>query len=306
MANDGKQLEALVAFVENVLLPQGYEVKTNEKVYNDEGIQIAELDVEIRGKVGSTAIAWLIECRDRPAEGPAPGSWIEQLVGRRTRFAFNKVTAVSTTGFAAGAIEFALSQGIELREVKALSADEFDWLAIRSICSIEERIILDAADVRIDPSEPEERVAILREIFTNMPLDKSVLRPANGGDPLSLVEAFLGAVREHGGFFDDVIPNGPEKVVEVETRYADNDYFVLDCPPGTVRVATIVFRGKLSKHVTAVPLATTTEYRHQGGDSISQTAVFATQQIRGEKFVLELHRISESGQVALNLRKVQD
>jgi hypothetical protein len=61
MANDGRQLESLVAFVEKALLPQGFEVKTNERVYNDEGAQIAELDVEVRGKVGSTTIAWLIE-----------------------------------------------------------------------------------------------------------------------------------------------------------------------------------------------------------------------------------------------------
>lgn len=99
MSNDGTQLEALVAFVEETLLPQGFEVKTNNRIFNDEGIQIAEFDVEVRGKIGSTNIAWLIECRDRPKSGAAPSSWIERLVGRRTRFQFNKVTAVSTTGF---------------------------------------------------------------------------------------------------------------------------------------------------------------------------------------------------------------
>lgn len=136
MKSDGKQLEGLVSFVETTLLPQGFDVKTNERIYNDEGIQVAEFDIEIRGKVGSTSIAWLIECRDRPGQGPAPGSWIEQLVGRRIRFGFNKVTAVSTTGFAQGAIEFAQEQGIELREVKSLVAEEFaDWLVIRYLNS---------------------------------------------------------------------------------------------------------------------------------------------------------------------------
>jgi hypothetical protein len=114
MKSDGKQLEALVSYVEKTLLPQGFDVKTNERVYNDEGVQIAEFDVEVRGKVGSTRIAWLIECRDRPSQGTAPGSWIEQLVGRRIRFGFNKVTAVSTTGFAEGVFDFAQREGIEL------------------------------------------------------------------------------------------------------------------------------------------------------------------------------------------------
>ena len=80
-------------------LPVGFEVKSNERVFNDGGIQIAEFDIEIRGKVGTTMIAWLIECRDRPAQGAAPGSWIEQLVGRRNRFGFNKVTAVGVSEF---------------------------------------------------------------------------------------------------------------------------------------------------------------------------------------------------------------
>jgi hypothetical protein len=68
MTSDGKQLEGLVSFVEKTLLPQGFNVKTNERVYNDEGIQIAEFDIEARGKVGSTDFAWLIECRDRPSK----------------------------------------------------------------------------------------------------------------------------------------------------------------------------------------------------------------------------------------------
>jgi hypothetical protein len=48
MAQDGKQLEALVAFVEQTLLPQGFTVSTNQRVFNDDGIQIAEFDVDAR------------------------------------------------------------------------------------------------------------------------------------------------------------------------------------------------------------------------------------------------------------------
>src|ERR671918_3202396 len=99
MTNTGKSLEKLVKQIEELLLPKGFYIRSNERVYNDEGIQIAEFDIEITGMLGSTPIKWLIECRDRPAQGPAPGSWIEQLVGRRARFRIDKVTAVSTTGF---------------------------------------------------------------------------------------------------------------------------------------------------------------------------------------------------------------
>ena len=102
--NTGKILESFIRQIEKILLPHEFKIISNEKVFNDEGIQIAEFDIEIEGKVGSTNLKWLIECRDRPTQGAAPGSWIEQLVGRRDRFKFNKVIAVSTTGFAEGAI----------------------------------------------------------------------------------------------------------------------------------------------------------------------------------------------------------
>jgi hypothetical protein len=131
MASDGKDLEALVAFVEGTLVPQGFAVKTNRKVYDDDGTQTAEFDVEIAGKVGSGRIQWLIECRDRPASGAAPAAWIEQLVGRRERFQFNKVTAVSTTGFTAEASKYAAQAGIELRQVNEVSSDQFkEWLQL--------------------------------------------------------------------------------------------------------------------------------------------------------------------------------
>jgi hypothetical protein len=98
MGNSGTDLESVVAFVEESLLPKGFEVRTNQKVYDTDGAPIAEIDFAIRRKVGSTVFAWLVECRDRQRTGAAPGQWIEQLQGRRQRFGFSKVTGVSTKG----------------------------------------------------------------------------------------------------------------------------------------------------------------------------------------------------------------
>ncbi len=68
MTGNGKQLEALVAFVEETLVPQGFSVKVGEKRFDEDGTPLAEFDVEVRGKVGSTEMVWLIECRDRPSK----------------------------------------------------------------------------------------------------------------------------------------------------------------------------------------------------------------------------------------------
>ena len=123
MSDTGKQLEQLVQEIESLLVPQGFKVESRKRIFNDEGIQIAEFDIVISGNIGSSPIQVLLECRDRPSEGPAPGSWIEQLVGRRARFKFNTVVAVSTTGFAAGAKDSADQFGIELRSLTELSSE---------------------------------------------------------------------------------------------------------------------------------------------------------------------------------------
>lgn len=309
MKSDGKQLEGLVSFVEETLLPQGFDVKTNKRIYNDEGIQIAEFDIEIHGKIGSTKIAWLIECRDRPGQGPAPGSWIEQLVGRRMRFGFNKVTAVSTTGFASGAVEFAQSQQIELREVKALTPEEFtEWLAIRHLSHKERVRRLDHASILINEGEGEERRAALSQLISSLPGDAKFLRSSKSGELVSAAEAFSGVVSEMGQLFEGLEPNGPGKKIRLRVQYTnETDHFVVDTSIGPVRVEAIDFLGELSIRERLIPLTVTAEYRQtETGEPISQVATFAPHSIHGMMFSLEMHRISESGETHIILRKLPD
>ncbi|MBI5042437.1 MAG: restriction endonuclease [Nitrospirae bacterium] len=308
MAADGKHLEALVAYVEKTLLPEGFAVTTNERIFNDEGIQIAEFDIEIRGKVGSTAIAWLIECRDRPSSGPASNSWIEQLVGRRTRFGFNKVTAVSTTGFATGATEFALAQGIELREVKALSPEEFaDWLKIRHIHNVERHTMLENASLLIDESEPKDRQRALAELLSKTEGSAAFLKSSKSGNTTTLANAFSSAAGKIEGLFDDLVANGPEKKICLRANYIDDDHFVVETTEGLVRVRTIIFDGEVRLKETLIPLMGISEYRHaKTGEVISQFASFAPQSIHGMKFSTEMHKIGDTGETHVILRRLPD
>jgi len=131
--NSGKELERLVQEIERSLLSSDFGVTLNKTEFDNAGNQLAEFDIVISGRVGSLQIKWLIECRDRPSEGAAPGSWIEQLASRKTRFNFDKVIAVSTTGFAEGISDYAESQGVVLRTVQRLSdiASDFNIEEIR-------------------------------------------------------------------------------------------------------------------------------------------------------------------------------
>lgn len=306
MASDGKQLEALVAYVEKTLLPDGFKVTTNERIFNDEGVQIAEFDIEIRGKVGSTEIAWLIECRDRPTSGAAPGSWIEQLVGRRARFGFNKVTAVSTTGFAAGATEFALAQGIELREVRALVPEDFaDWLFIRHIHHIERHTTLLHASFLLDESEPKENQLALANLLSSIDGNAAILKSSKTGETTTAAMAFSVAAGGTDGLFDDIAGNGPEKKVRLHANYTNDDHFVIDTSEGPIQLHAIVFEGELRLKETLVPLMVTAEYRHANtGEVISQIASFSPQSILGMKFSTELHKMTQTGETHVVLRRL--
>lgn len=301
--NDGKRLEALVAFVEEKMLPKGYSVKTNRRVYNDEGVQIAEFDVEIRGKLGTTEMAWLIECRDRPGSGPAPSSWIEQLVGRRARFGFNKITAVSTTGFAEGAQDFANKEGIELRVVEALEPGSFSWLLMEHVSFLESKAILERATFLVDKNTPEDMQGALRKLLEKANGGGELLRSPKTGRRHSVTEVFLAAVHD-ANFSEEVKPNSQGKRIKLHAKYIDEDNFFLDTELGPIRVDEIVFYGELSIVHTLVPINVATKYSNlETGETISQVIEFESKNIRGIPMALELHRMGEDGATYVSLRK---
>lgn len=123
----GKELEDIVAAIEQAMVPNGFKVDVRKQIFDEDGVQIAEFDIVISGKLGTVLVQLLIECRDRPSEGKQPAKWIEQLVGRRNRFKFTSVVAVSTTGFAGPAIDYAKAEGIILRDVKKISEISHDF-----------------------------------------------------------------------------------------------------------------------------------------------------------------------------------
>ena len=307
MSEDGKSLENLVRQIEELLLPSGFSVKGNSKVYNDEGIQIAEFDVEIRGRLGSTDISWLIECRDRPGNGPAPGSWIEQLVGRRDRFGFNKVTAVSTTGFADGAIDYAKQSGIELRTVSHITAEDVaGWLGLQHITCLTRLTHLNDIRVIVSKAEHPQRVDALVQKLDGVSGNIKILRSTESSQVLSGAEAFQAAVLTQPGLFEGLAPNGPVKPIRLRASYPDdNSHFVIDTDCGSVRITEILFRGELSIKQTEVPIASITEYRRDGeNERIAQTATFPID-MQGIRFSLEMHNLAESGETHILLRKAQ-
>jgi hypothetical protein len=304
MPNTGKDLEALVALIEKLHLPPGLEVTTNEHIYDEHGIQIAEFDIQVKGKVGTTDIAWPIECRDRPSEGPAPGSWIEQLIGRRGRFMFNKVTAVSTTGFAAGALRLAREKGIELREVRSLTAaDVSGWLRAERMAIVQPSCRLFNA-ILCSGNESEARQRAFDKTVTTHP-NEPILWHVKNQKYYTIRDAFRAALSEAEGLLQQVERDKPARQLTMRVRYpTDNHHFVVKTKSGPVRVREIEFHGELEVKTTAVPLSRLREYVHSGSDEIiSQSGAFVFDAL-DSKLSLEMHKLAESGEIRLSIRNL--
>jgi len=308
MAKDGKRLEGLVAHVESVLVPEGFTVATNTDVRDDSGLVIAEFDIEVRGLLSTTDIVWLIECRDRPSAGPAPASWIEQLIGRRTRFNLNRVTAVSTTGFTKPAIELAKAHGIELRAVKALTPEDFsDWLQIRYLTLRKPRLHFSENGTKLIPipGESEELIEALKEALIGVKTDVPLLVPPKSEAAISVAAAIDAAIRNNPTCVDHIGPNEPARPVKFRIRFNEADgYYTVKTKLGPVRIGELVYFGGYSFTESKVPLAETSEYsRLESEKPLSQLATFDFE-LNSRPLSVEIVRIEKTGEMHVLLRAV--
>src|SRR5687768_15778752 len=269
-SSDGSALENLVRTVEEFFLPKGCKVETRKLVYGDEGAQLAELDILVTGRMGTTEIRWLIECRDRPSDGRAPVGWIEQLAGRKQAHGFNKVTAVSTTGFSDGAAQVAAKLGIELRTVSDARIEEFGkWLHSDVQVSLRNDIAtLDLATVAPVAGEAPERLEALkaRLAVAAANSDEKILRIVTSGALLTMPEAF-GAAAGRSKLFDSMSPE-KERRVRIRAEYPGDEHFVIDTAAGAVRVAWIGFEGRLLVTVTQMPVESLKQYSRDASGAV--------------------------------------
>ncbi len=302
MNNNGKYLERLVSQVEKYFLQENFEVKTNERVFNEDGIPIAEFDIEIRGKLGTTEIKWLIECRDRPSQGPAPVSWIEQLVGRKSRFNFNKVTAVSSTGFAKGVKEFADNEDVELRTVKELSLED-----IKSWCGLSEMILfkdsggLYHVDIFINKSTDKKILNEVKPLFDLHP-DQNILFNEKDKKYNRPIDLFQSVVNKNKHLYENIII-GERKPINMQLDITDEYPFFIKTKFGEARIDALLCNGYIIRTEERVPIDKIVEYSNDGKEKISQLATIRFS-VDDSQFELNAHKIKADGRTIISVNKI--
>jgi hypothetical protein len=293
--SDGKQLENFVAFVEETLKPSGFTVEVNRKLHDDNGRQIAEFDVEVRGKVGTGQICWLIECRDRPSEGAAPKSWIEQLYGRQAFHKFNKITAVSTMGFSAGAREAAQQFNIELRELTSADPKDFAWLAIEQLPITHRNYEITNVEMVFDEKFPGVATHELRG--KTIPFDpQQPCLISKDNVAITPATVFLMLVDQNGGW-EKCQANGPHQEYSFSSNVDPDDPLLYLDGENKIPLTAIKFRSNLRVKTYQVTPAT---YRYNAttGELISEFARFNTDMGAS----VELHRLVGEPELRLVVR----
>lgn len=128
MTRQGRELEKLVALLEESLCPKGA-IVTSPGFLEDRTGAAREVDVCIRMPVGSVEVIVILECRDRHARQGV--TWIEQLAQKRSDVLAAKAVAVSASGFSKNATLKARFHGIDLRTFEELDPGTVaDWFRV--------------------------------------------------------------------------------------------------------------------------------------------------------------------------------
>jgi hypothetical protein len=303
---NGKDLETFVADLERLLLPPEFHMEVRRREYGSGGVQVAEFDIVITGRLGSATMSWLIECRDRPAEGPAPGAWIEQLVGRRDRFNFDKVMAVSTTGFAAGAAEYAQQKGIELRSVAHLSAADFtEWFLASQFDVVRRSMHLEDAEIYISEEESLDRQAAV--LSTSFNLDDKRLHTPLTDLKVSLGDAFTSAVAQHPELWPSDVHGKWQRDVKIDAHYPEGEQYKFETLVGMIAIPRILFKGRLQIQVTSFPHVRFLEYTDAVSKCRVASSVSADFNVGEHELSVTFERVTINGlhNLAVRVRRTQ-
>jgi len=281
--NDGKSLEQLVKLIEGLLIPRGFIIETRERVYNDNGVQIAEFDIVITGKLGSAPIKWLIQCRDRPSNGAAPGEWIEQLVGRRDRFNFDKVMAVSTTGFSEGAKEEAKRRGIEIRTMDSLTAESvMNWIPTNAPLVVR-RGDYSGVQFYLEDVTEEELHGLKSRFAPKTPL----IIDTESSETISMDEFWARILGKNPQLFDGITLNSEPKSAPVRVA-CEGDRYKIKIGERLVRIVEVHVSAILSISIPKMPLTEVYQYSAPEGELIAQVTKWEGQPddfIKGLAFI---------------------
>lgn len=240
-----------------------------------------EIDVSIRANVGSSPVFIMIECRDRVTTGDL--NWLEAVSSKREDVGADKAVVVSSSGYTAGAQNWAAAKDIELRTTEELDvATVLSWFGVAEINILRPCCDL-SLEVEIFGDATWESTTEWRE-WT--PEQQLMLAMPEGQRPISVEEAWE---RSAGREFWDAVPtDGTRQRVHVVIVLKQVPLSA-NTPFGPARVRSLRFDGDVWVETEHVPIDRASLYAGPHGE-IARSVWFTSLEDRGLTVVMHVVR----------------
>jgi len=301
----GRKFEKIVRDLEELLGDLNLEVKSPDKLFDYASENYREVDISIKGKLGTHPILIVIECRDWGR--PQNVTWIEQLKTKRDGIRANKMIAVSTSGFSPNAVTLAEKYGIGIRNVDNLDAKELSgWIANTEVVYILNRFdVQKVSYVLTDSSElgdvaPKATLPTFggrgtNRRGTNKGEDKIFILKNTGqrfsiNDLVSMIK-----FQDSTPLFDKVKPNQEPIEEFLHISFKDSsDILLIELDTKIDRVVELDIRLKLWKTECSIPISSIMQYTSRG-EILAERADFILPYENEKAITVSLQRDKQTG-----------
>lgn len=293
----GRELERFVAFLEKVLGSDNVKIKSPDYLMGKLSESQREVDVSIRGKIGSSEIFVIAECRDR--KDTEDVRWIEQIATKRNEVGADKAIAVSSFGFTDGAIKMAKKLGIRLMILDEVDPQELrDWMQLEVMRSLTYWWNPLKTEFSIPP--PPDSLVVGKKEFKS---DDKVFRRKKDGTLVSLNDIW--AAQNHEILCQGVTVNGDKVVRDFTWKWKNNDCFQWATSTGGVNITKMHILAEIWIVETRHPITSTYRYQEDGKPLVDSVRIDDVE-IAGEKRSFLINMDKESRRVSITLDKKDD
>ena len=298
MPRAGRSLETLVAILEKAFDPLQVKVYSPAYITGHESGSRRELDVAVRGRLGTADVFVMIECRDRVATEEV--SWIEQLATKMRDVRANKTIAVSSSGFSSGAASLAAAESIELRTMQTLDLGHpFSWLGLTHLNV--QLVRFGLGGIRVQLLQPDDEVITA---FDSRPLeshDEELFIDKLSGKTLSPNDILRLKIGDAPSREVSIPADGSVITQSLQIRFAGDEVrYQVEGPAGLIDVHGIEFDVLLTGERARVPLERLSQYACDES-VLAESAEFHFM-VDGERHVLSLHLLKELEALTASLR----
>lgn len=294
----------MVERLETVLAGSPVEVQSPEYIEGRNSGVRREVDVSLRGTVGSSPIFVMVECRDR--ESVQGVDWLEQVETKRDDVGADKAVVVSSGGFAGSVREYAQALGIEVRELSEVTAPNvFGWMGFEALDVTESHADIKAVSFQLasDSGEVTGVPAEVERTLTDSGMAGSakVFRRKADGLPVSIADIWMALPKDVQRGRQELSAERREVGLNLNFRDLDQRYQI-ETNEGWRDIGRMEMVADVWADFKSIPVDKMFEYVDENG-ALAQSVQFAGYRHADKSHTFTLHVMPGKSVAVVELRE---